>query len=98
MACILNKKEKMNKSIVVGINDTRKENAVLARKKYAIRDITRDTILALFNSAIVRIDATVKIFSLRNTEYNPTANNVVRISFVIIRAGVRNENNPKDKL
>src|SRR6266446_3389785 len=79
IACMLNKKEKINNNIVVGNNETRKENVVLARKKYAISDMTRDTILPLFNNAIVRIDATVKIFSLRNTEYKPTANNVVRI-------------------
>ena len=44
-------------------------------------------ILAPFNKAIVRIEATIKIFSLRNKEYSPTLNNVVVIILVINREG-----------
>ena len=57
----------------VGTMPIRSEKMVLDKKKYPISEITRETIRALFNSAIVLIEATVKIFSLKNTEYNPIA-------------------------
>ncbi len=95
---MVNKPEKMNKNTVVGKTFTRREKLVLAKKKYATSEITNETIRALFNSAIVRIEATANIFSLRKTEYNPIANNVVNIIWVNNLDGVKNENNPNDKL
>ena len=42
------------------------------KKKYEIRVIVKATVLAPDNSAIVLIDETVKIFSLKKREYKPT--------------------------
>lgn len=79
----------MPKSNDVVTMSKRKEKIVLERKKYEISVITKVTIRALFNNAMVRILATTKIFSLKKTEYNPTAYKDVRTSLLKSLEGVR---------
>ncbi len=67
----------------------RKEKIMSQKKKYETRVTMKDTILALFRSAMVRIEATVKMFSVRKSEYNPTAYNDVMMTLVSNRDGAK---------
>lgn len=82
-----NEKKAINN--VVGRNGKRKLKIVFARKKYDKSEITNVTMRALFKSAMVRIEATKKMFSERKSAYKEIAYNVVRITREISRAGVK---------
>jgi hypothetical protein len=65
------------------------EKTTLERKKNDKRVKTSDTVLAPDKRAIVLIEETVKIFSVRNSEYKPSAYKVVIPILVNILAGTK---------
>lgn len=66
-----------------------KEKTTLVSSPYEISVNINDTSRAPDKRAIVRIDATIKIFSLRSSEYNPIAYNDVHTTLVKKCAGIK---------
>lgn len=88
--CNTKKKLQTNSAIAVGIMDiSGNEKITVVKKKYETSVKTNDTILAPDNKAMVLIDATRKIFWLKNIEYNPIAYNGVITIRVSNRPGAK---------
>jgi len=66
-----------------------RENTTFVRKKYVTTVAINETVLAPDKSAMVRMDETVKMFSLRNSEYMPNAYSPVVKSLVKILEGTK---------
>lgn len=71
--CKIRKNDDKKSKIPVGINERSSEIMTFERKKYDKSVKTKETILALVKRAIVLTDATIKIFWLKKSEYNPKA-------------------------